>query len=74
MSGREQTSDREPIRPAATTVRQVIARLPAADEVFRRFGMDTCCGGDLPVASAAEHHGVDLRVLLEALKAARAGG
>lgn len=37
-----------------------------------RFGIDVCCGGELPLAVAAEHHGVDLDRLLDAL--ARADG
>lgn len=53
--------------PQETTVHEAIAEIPDADEVFRRFGIDTCCGGELPLAVAAEHHEVELQALLEAL-------
>ena len=49
---------------------EIVAREPRALEVFRRFGMDTCCGGALPLATAAEHHGLDVRVVLAALQQA----
>ena len=58
--------------PDDVTVHDVIGRLPGAGEVFRSFGIDTCCGGDLPVAVAADHHGVELETLLAALDRAGA--
>lgn len=62
------------LEPSTTTVHEVLAEIAGAEEVFRRFGIDTCCGGELPVATAAEHHEVDLDRLLEALRAQGAGG
>ena len=59
--------------PEATTVHEALRRFPGADEVFQRFGLDCCCGGQLPVATAAERHGVELERLLEALEAEVAG-
>lgn len=56
--------------PGSATVHDVIGRLPGAEEVFRRFGIDTCCGGELPVAVAAEHHDVELETLLSELERA----
>jgi len=58
--------------PDETTVHETLAEVPGSEAVFRRFGIDTCCGGDLPLAVAAEHHEVELGRLLEAL--GRAGG
>lgn len=55
--------------PATTTVHEAMGRISGAGEVFRRFGLDTCCGGDLPLEEAARHHGVDLDRLLAALEA-----
>ncbi len=60
--------------PRTTTVAEAIRTVPGANEVFQRFGLDCCCGGELPVAEAAGRHGVDLEGLLEALDARRAGG
>lgn len=53
--------------PAATTVHETVRRVPGAADVFRSFGIDTCCGGELSLAAAAEHHDVALDRLLGAL-------
>lgn len=60
--------------PASTTVHEAIHALPGAHEVFRRFGIDACCGGDLPLAVAVERHGVELDLLLDALSTAAREG
>ena len=59
--------------PSATTVHEAMGKIPGAAEVFRRFGLDTCCGGDLPLEEAARHHGVELERLLAALEAGSRG-
>lgn len=63
----------ETIDPDETTVHEAVERVAGGGEVFRRFGLDTCCGGELPLATAAEHHGVDLDRLLGALERAAGG-
>jgi regulator of cell morphogenesis and NO signaling len=50
------------------TIAEVVQRYPAALGVFNARGLDTCCGGGLPVAEAAAHHGLDLAELLQALE------
>jgi len=60
----------ESMDPERTTVHDAMQRIAGAGEVFRRFGLDTCCGGELPLATAAEHHDVELSRLLEALEEA----
>ncbi|HEY7066370.1 MAG TPA: DUF542 domain-containing protein [Chloroflexota bacterium] len=50
------------------TLHEVVQRYPAALGVFNARGLDTCCGGGLAVAAAAEHHGLDLAELLGALE------
>lgn len=62
----------ETIDPDETTVHEAMESVAGAGEVFRRFGLDTCCGGELPLATAAEHHGVELDRLLGALERAAA--
>ncbi|MEN9934232.1 MAG: hypothetical protein RLZZ387_811 [Chloroflexota bacterium] len=58
----------EPIVIDATeALNAIVAREPRTLEVFRRYGMDTCCGGALPLETAARHHDVDLGELLAAL-------
>jgi regulator of cell morphogenesis and NO signaling len=49
------------------TINEIIALHPASVEVFQRHGMDSCCGGALPVLEAAQRHGVDREVLLAEL-------
>lgn len=60
-------SRRDELDPESTTVHEAIGALPGAKTVFRELGIDTCCGGELPLSLAAEHHGVGLDRLLEAL-------
>jgi regulator of cell morphogenesis and NO signaling len=53
---------------ATDTINAIVARYPAALPILQRFGLDTCCGGALPLATAAAHHALDVRALLEALR------
>ncbi len=63
------------MQPLSTTftgndnLNEIVARYPETLEVFQRFGLDTCCGGALPLVVAAEHHGLPLATLIEALEA-----
>lgn len=50
-----------------TSVNAVLRQSPASLEIFNRFGVDTCCGGGLPLAEAARAAGVPLGELLAAL-------
>ncbi|HEY5218764.1 MAG TPA: DUF542 domain-containing protein [Gemmatimonadaceae bacterium] len=52
------------------TVNALVARDPRTVAVFNHFGMDMCCGGGVPIAEAAARDGVDLAVLLAALRSA----
>lgn len=52
---------------SAETVNELVARLPQVLPVLQRFGIDTCCGGALPLPTVAEHHTLDLQALLAAL-------
>ncbi len=50
------------------TLNAIVARHPRALTVFKAFGLDTCCGGGLPLSVAAEHHALDLMILVGALR------
>ena len=50
------------------TLNAIVARYPQTLPVLQRFGLDTCCGGALPLGTAAEHHGLDVRALIAALR------
>jgi regulator of cell morphogenesis and NO signaling len=54
------------------TISEVVRRYPTALGVFNARGLDTCCGGGLPVAEAAARHGLDLAELEAALARAAA--
>lgn len=52
------------------TVNDIIAAHPATVSVFQAWGVDSCCGGHLPLATVAEKHHFDLEKLLGELRAA----
>lgn len=55
---------------AETTLNELVARYPQVLPVLQRVGLDTCCGGALPLRVAAEHHALDLDQLVGALREA----
>lgn len=52
------------------TVNALIAREPRTIAIFNRFGMDTCCGGTIPIGEAARRDGVNLDALVAELRLA----
>jgi regulator of cell morphogenesis and NO signaling len=55
---------------ADDTLNAIVARYPQTLPVLQDFGLDTCCGGALPLRIAAQHHDLDLAGILSALRAA----
>lgn len=55
------------------TVNEAVRRYPATIAIFNRYGIDTCCGGALPVAEAAAEAHVDASVLRAELVSAIGG-
>lgn len=55
------------------TVNEVVLRLPGALPVLAACGIDTCCGGALPLGEAARRHDVDADKLLARLLREAAG-
>lgn len=53
----------------STTVGEIAANLPGATAVFRRFGMDFCCKGNVALADSARERGVALADVERALAA-----
>ena len=49
------------------TVGEIAATLPGATAVFRRYGLDFCCRGNVPLANSARLRGVDLSEVEQAL-------
>jgi regulator of cell morphogenesis and NO signaling len=54
----------------AATVNEIVAQYPETIAVFNRFGIDSCCGGGVPVPDAARRDGADVDALLVALQEA----
>jgi iron-sulfur cluster repair protein YtfE (RIC family) len=52
---------------AGMTVNEIITQRPETVAVFKRLGIDSCCGGALPLAEVARKHGVDFIALLAEL-------
>ncbi|SKA12167.1 regulator of cell morphogenesis and NO signaling [Enhydrobacter aerosaccus] len=49
------------------TVGEIAAALPGATAVFRRFGIDFCCKGDIALGDSARARGVDVTEVEQAL-------
>ena len=57
----------KPIAPDMT-VKEVVRLYPATIQLFNEYGIDTCCGGGVPLSVAVQQHDVDLTELLERLR------
>ena len=64
----------ENVIDANITVDQMVARHPETVRVFNRFGLDTCCGGGVPIADATRRDGANLEELMQALRDAVTAG
>ncbi|HEX6974936.1 MAG TPA: iron-sulfur cluster repair di-iron protein [Vicinamibacterales bacterium] len=56
-----------------TTVAEIASAVPSSVRVFRRLGIDFCCGGQLPLAFVCEQQGLALADVAAAIEAAAAG-
>jgi regulator of cell morphogenesis and NO signaling len=52
---------------AETPLGEIAVRLPGATAVFRRLKLDFCCGGNIPLAQAAQARGLDASAVLAQL-------
>ena len=55
---------------AGMTINQIIAEHPETLAVFNRLGIDSCCGGALPLDEVARKHRFDFIALLAELERA----
>ena len=55
-------------------IRDIVERYPATMPVLDGYGIDTCCGGGLTPAAAAEAHGHDPEQLIGELVTAMRNG
>lgn len=51
------------------TLNDIVGRYPQTLPLLQRYGLDTCCGGALPLDVAAQHHGLATDEVLAALQA-----
>lgn len=58
---------------ADTHVAALVLEQPGRARVFERFGIDYCCGGNTPLATACAERGLDVREVLAALDVEPAG-
>jgi regulator of cell morphogenesis and NO signaling len=50
-------------------IREVLREHPKTVRVFHQLGLDACCGGGRTLADASAAHGLDLEMVLSALRA-----
>ena len=50
------------------TVNEAARSVPGALAVFKRRGLDACCGGEHTLEDACARHGIDVRDVLEELR------
>lgn len=58
----------EPVLVGSATVNEVVQAVPGALPVLHAFGIDTCCGGDLPLEEAARRHNTSLEEITVAMR------
>jgi iron-sulfur cluster repair protein YtfE (RIC family) len=58
---------------AETIINDAVTQYPQTLPVFQAAGIDTCCGGSLPIAEASRRHGIDADELLKSIELAIAG-
>jgi regulator of cell morphogenesis and NO signaling len=54
------------------TVGQIVAERAGRARVFEGFGIDYCCGGKRPLGEACSEHGLDAKVVIDAIRTADA--
>lgn len=52
---------------ASTLVRDIVNEIPKTSDVFKRYRIDFCCGGNTPLSEAAAANNVDIETLLNEL-------
>jgi regulator of cell morphogenesis and NO signaling len=55
---------------ADMTINEIITMYPETVSIFNRHGIDSCCGGALPLAEVARKHRLDFIALLAELEQA----
>jgi regulator of cell morphogenesis and NO signaling len=61
------------VDPSTCTVAELVSKDYRTADVFRRFGIDYCCGGKKPILEAAEETNQDPQPILKALESLSSG-
>lgn len=61
----DQLATMQPLRHRS--VGEIAANLPGATSVFRQFGIDFCCHGDVQLDEAAKNRGIEIATVEDAL-------
>jgi regulator of cell morphogenesis and NO signaling len=51
-----------------TLVKDIVNELPKTSDVFKKFRIDFCCGGNIPLSKAIAENGINEEALLEELR------
>jgi regulator of cell morphogenesis and NO signaling len=51
-----------------TLVKDIVNELPKTSDIFKKFRIDFCCGGNIPLSQAIEEHGLNKDTLMNELK------
>ncbi|MEW9051403.1 MAG: iron-sulfur cluster repair di-iron protein [Neobacillus sp.] len=52
-----------------TLVKDIVNEFPKSSDIFKKFRIDFCCGGNIPLSQAIEQNGIDEEILLGELRA-----
>lgn len=52
---------------ANTLIKDIVNELPKSSDVFKRYRIDFCCGGNISLTTAAEQSNVDLAIVMDEL-------
>jgi regulator of cell morphogenesis and NO signaling len=67
----KETREGEMIGTANRTVKELAVQIPGAARVFEDFGIDYCCGGDVPLSEACANAALRLEEVLASLEKAQ---
>ena len=68
---RKEPREGEVIETANKTVKELAVQIPGAARVFEKFGIDYCCGGNMPLSEACANSALRLEEVLASLERAQ---